>query len=464
MTTLPAPGPLAQILFPDLDLGDARRDRRFAALVETLAIGAGRSLPALFPRAADYDACLRLFDAPQATHANILSTHQVAVLDRLEAVTTPVLVIHDATHLDFSGHTTLEPDNGPIGNGGGRGWIAHQVLAVNPADRTVYGLLAQILHTRPESTKGEKVAVRRARKDRETRLWIDALDEIGPTPAHATWIDLMDRGADAFEVLWELTDRGRTFIVRSAHNRALGAGPSDEAATDKLHDSIRAQPAAAQWELDIPGRAGRPARTAALSAVAREAVLRPPQVRKGEYPRVPVRLTVVRVWEADPPAGVTPLEWILLTNRPAATPEQIRQVADYYACRMQIEEYHKAQKTGAQIEGCQFQSGKKLQAFIAVVSVVSVVLMNLRLAARDPVRGAQPATAAVPAPWVAILQRLKVRAKPLETIRDFWIHLAWLGGYMRDKPDRDPPGWQTIWRGWLKFQTVLHYELSTPKM
>lgn len=464
MTALPPPRQLAQVLFPDLDLGDVRRDRRFADIVDTLATATGPSLPALFPRAADYDACLRLFDAPTATHAHILAAHQLAVLEQLEAVTTPVLLIHDATHLDFSGHTTLEPDNGPIGNGGGRGWIAHQTIAVNPADRTIYGLASQILHTRPESTKGEKVAARRARKDRETRLWIDALDEIGPPPASANWIDVMDRGADTFEVLWELTDRHRTFIVRSAHNRALGGGPSDAAATEKLHDAIRAVPAVAAWELDIPGRGGRPRRTAQLSVAWAGAVLRPPQVRKGNYPRAPVPITVVRVWEANPPEGAAPVEWLLLTNRPVATVEQARRVVEYYACRWHIEEYHKGQKSGARIESCQFQSGKKVGALIAVRSVVSVMLMNLRLAARDPVRGSQPAAAAVPAAWVAILERLKVRAKPLVTVRDFYVHLAWLGGYMKDNPDRDPPGWQTLWRGWHTFHTILNYELSTPKM
>ena len=114
-----APLQLGQALFPDLDLGDARRDRRFAEVVDALATGVGRSLPAIFPRAADYDACLRLFDGPTATHAHILAAHQLAVLDRLESITTPVLLIHDATHLDFSGHTTLLDDTGPIGNGGG---------------------------------------------------------------------------------------------------------------------------------------------------------------------------------------------------------------------------------------------------------------------------------------------------------------------------------------------------------
>lgn len=461
---LPPPRELASTLFPDLDLGDTRRQRRFAAIVDSLATAAGQSLPTIFPDPADYDACLRLFDSPRATHANILAAHQVAVLNHLESVITPVLLIHDGTHLDFSGHSTLDADTGPIGNGGGRGWIAHQTIAVNPANRTVYGLVSQILHTRPESTKGEKVAVRRARKDRETRLWIDALSEIGPAPASANWIDVMDRGADTFEVLWELTDRRRQFIVRSTHNRVLDAGPSDQPAPEKLHDQVRSLPAVATWTLELPDRPGQPRRVVRLLAAAYHTELRPPQVRRGNYPKKPVPITVVRVWEANPPEGVAPLEWFLLTNLETTTAEAIAQVADYYACRWQIEEYHKAQKSGATIEGCQFQSGKKVQAFIAVVSVVSVLLLNLRLAACDPTRGEQPASTAVPVAWLAILERLRVRKKPLVTVRDFWVHLAWLGGYMKDKPDRDPPGWLTLWRGWRKLHTILQYELSTPKM
>lgn len=463
MTPLPDPSQLAHQLFPDLDLGDARRDRRFARVVEALVTGTG-SLPARFPRPADYDACLRLFDAPTATHERILAAHQADVLDRLETLATPVLLIHDATQLDFSGHTALAADNGPIGNGGGRGWIAQQTVALDPGTRTVYGLVAQILHTRPESTASESVAARRARTDRETRLWIDALDELGPVPAGAQWIDVMDRGADAFEVLWELTDRHRQFVVRSTHNRALGPGRSDERAEHKLHDTVRACPAAARWELELPARTGRPRRTARLAGAAVRAVLRPPQVRKGNYPRVPLEVTVVRVWEPDPPAGTAPLEWVLLTNVEVTTGAQLRRVADWYACRWQIEEFHKVQKTGAAVEGCQFQSGTKVRAFIAVMSVVSVMLMNVRQVLRDVTRFEEPAARVVPAAWVALLSRLKVRGGAVETVGQFGAHLAWLGGYMRDHPERDPPGWQTLWRGWLKLHAIRRYELSTPEM
>lgn len=462
----PAPSvpaaPVAADLFPDLDLGDVRRNRRFHAVVDTLLAGAGAPLPALFPDAA-YDACLRLFNAPQATHANILAAHQIAVLQRLEPLTTPVLLLHDATLLDFSGHASLHDDTGPIGNGGGRGWVAHQSLAVDPVHRTVYGLVSQILLTPPKSNPEESVAQRRARKDRHTRLWSQALDEIGPAPATATWIDIMDRGADTFEVLWELTHRRRQFIVRSRHNRALGGGRTDEVAREKLHDRVRSLPALSTWTLEIAGRSGRPPRRAQLAASSTTAVLRPPHVQKGEYPRESLSITLVRVWETDPPAGVVPLEWFLLTNRPATMAAQVREVADFYACRMQIEEFHKAQKTGAAIEGCQFRTGKKMQAFVAVVSVVSVVLLNLRLAGREGAGGELPATSVVPKSWVRLLERIKVRRKPLESVRDFWVHVAWLGGYMKDRPERNPPGWQTLWRGWVKFQLLLQYELSTPK-
>ncbi len=84
-----------------------------------------------------------------------------------------------------------------------------------------------------------------------------------------------------------------------------------------------------------------------LSAAACPAELRPPHVKKGIYRDEPVAVTAVRIWEADPPPGAEALEWILLTGEPADTPERLRGIGDWYACRMQVEEYHKAQKSGA---------------------------------------------------------------------------------------------------------------------
>src|SRR6476659_10049379 len=106
--------PTADQLFPDLAFGDVRRDRLFGTVVRTVAERPGASLPQLFPNPTRYHAVLNLLHGPRCTHGAVLAAHAAAVLDGLEARAGPVLFIHDATHLDFSGHTTLADDLGPI--------------------------------------------------------------------------------------------------------------------------------------------------------------------------------------------------------------------------------------------------------------------------------------------------------------------------------------------------------------
>ena len=454
----------AQVLFPDLVLGDVRRDRRFETVVRAIAENPGASLPQLFPKPSDYNACLRLFDSPHCTHAEILGAHQEATLNAMERHVGPVLLIHDTTTLDFSGHATLEDDLGEIGNGGGTGWIGHQTLAVDPNTRQAFGLVSQILHVRETAAKGESVAAKRDRTSRESLLWQRGLDEIGPSPADAHWIDVCDRGADAFEFLQQLADRKRRFVVRSTHNRALGSDRSDAKSKDLLHDRLRALPATTRWELEIPAKTGKSKRTARLSAAAGRFELRPPHVKKGNYRDEAVTANAIRIWEAEPAAGVEALEWILLTNEPIETPEQLREAVGFYECRMQIEEFHKVQKSGAQVEGCQVQSATKMAAFVAVLSVVSVALLNVRLAIRDPRTAARPAEEFVPAAWVEVLRRYRGGAKKAWTVRDFWVELARLGGYQKN-PLKNPPGWITLWRGWSTLQPLIRYHhLSMAEM
>ena len=452
-----------RFLFPDLHLGHETRNARFRKVVRAVAENPGASLPQLFPNRNDYNACLNLFDSPSCSHRAILEAHQVAALDAMERHAGVVLLIHDGTVLDFSGHATLERELGEIGNGGGLGWVSHQSVAVDPADRTVFGLASQILHVREKVAKGESVAAKRDRKSRESLLWQKALDEIGPTPAGASWIDVGDRGADIFEFLQQLGDRGRRFVVRSTHNRALGAGPSEAKAEGLLHDRLRAAPATARWELLIPTKTGKPGRVARLSAAAIRAELRPPHVKFGNYRDEPVPVGAVRIWEADPPPGAEALEWLLLTGDAVDTPDRIRTIGDWYACRMQIEEFHKVQKSGAQVEGCQVQSAAKMAAFAAVLSVVSVGLMNLRLAIRDPETANRPAEEIVPAVWVEVLGRYQLGRAVRWTAGEFWVALARLGGYQKN-PLKHPPGWITLWRGWRTLHPLVRYHnLSIPK-
>lgn len=452
------PGAFADRAFPDLDLGDARLNRRFARVTQAALEHPAEPLPDKFHDPAGYAGCLRLLHHPAVTHEALLSCHQVAVLDRLEAHPGVVLFLHDTTDLDFSGHATLAGALGQIGNGGGRGFLCHNSLAVDPDTRLVFGLASQVLHVRPAVGPNEPVADKRARADRESRLWLRGVDHIGPAPAGRTWVHVADRGADTFEFLQALADRRAEFVIRSAHDRALDveAGAGEPA---RLHDWLRTRPAQTGWVIDVGTRPGQPARSARACAAAHRVAVRPPHVRKGEYRREPLAVWAIRVWEADPPAGADGLEWVLLTNRPADTPDRLRAAVGHYECRPLVEEYHKGQKTGAGIERLQLRDVTSLKAAIALLSVVAVALVNLRVAGRDPGRAAEPARRHVPAVWVRVLSVWRHRAERELTVAEFTLALARLGGHLNRKAD-GPPGWLTLWRGWERLHTMLEYEMS----
>jgi endonuclease/exonuclease/phosphatase family metal-dependent hydrolase len=133
--------------FSGLELGDARLSRRLPVLVNQLLEHATGTIPEKFSRPADREAFYRLCNAEGVTHASVLTTHFSNTLQLLQQATTYRLVIHDATNLDYSNHKSLK-SLGQIGNGGGRGYLVHNSLVVDPKNRNVLGLASQMLHTR----------------------------------------------------------------------------------------------------------------------------------------------------------------------------------------------------------------------------------------------------------------------------------------------------------------------------
>ncbi len=90
----------------------------------------------------------------------------------------------------------------------------------------------------------------------------------------------------------------------------------------------------------------------------------------------------VRVWEPEPPAAVEAIDWLLLSNVVVADEAGAWEKVDWYACRVVVEEYHKAMKTGVSVEELQLTTRGRLEAAIAVLSVVAVVLLAVRDAGR----------------------------------------------------------------------------------
>ena len=100
--------------------------------------------------------------------------------------------------------------------------------------------------------------------------------------------------------------------------------------------------------IDLPANPGRPARQAVLALRACEISLkRPKRNHPAEAAKLPktVTLTLVEAREVDPPVGVTPVHWRLLTTHKVATLADALQITHFYRQRWTIEQVFRTMKT-----------------------------------------------------------------------------------------------------------------------
>src|SRR6202158_5130375 len=364
--------------FGNAPLGHKSRTAALVKIANLIHRHPGDTLPKKLHSPKDYKSMDRLVNRPEGTHAAVLHSHRELTLAKMRALQRPVLIVHDTTELDYSGLHSMA-DLGPIGNGGGRGLLCHNSLAIDPKDKTVIGLVNQRLHQRVAVGKKEGVKAKRQRLSRESRLWTQAALEIEPAPAGSLWVDVADRGADLFEFLAQEVAHHRHFVVRSCSSRAIDVGHNAGAGEKQLlHSYARSLPLRGRERIQVSAREKRPERQATVGVAWAAVQVLPPHVRRGDYEKRPLSLWGGRVAVVNPPAGVPPVEWILLTDVPVKNVAEAWERVRWYSCRWVVEEYHKGQKTGCAMEKLQFTSRQALEPMIALLSVVAVTLLNLR--------------------------------------------------------------------------------------
>lgn len=442
--------------FGSVDLGHKARNRSFERVVTQICRHPGGTLPDKLSDPNDYIAMDRLMNRPETTHESVLAGHCQQTIAKMEACTGVVLILHDTTVLDYSGLKAV--GLAAVGNGNGSGYLCHNSLAVDPSNRNVLGLVSQILHQRVPAPAREGVKAKRERKTRESRLWSRAVLAAPITPASKRWVDVCDRGADLFEFLATEQRLGRTCVVRSAYNRRVLIGHDGHGEKKLLHDYLKTLPAVGEVRSkEIYDRVLEKQRTAKLRVAYAAVEILPPHVKKGQYEKKPIRAWAVRVWEESPPANGAALEWFLVCLEPVTTAADAWERSDWYACRWILEEYHKAKKTGCRIEDLQFHTEDALQPMIAILSVVAVMLLNLRQAAQRPDANERKAREIVDPIYEEVMRAWRYKGKrdgEEMSVREFYMSVARLGGHMNRKSDGFP-GWLTLWRGWQKLEAMV---------
>lgn len=455
--TASTPRSFGETMFGKAQLGDRRRTNRLVKLTDQLCRHPGGSLPEKLHSPKDLKALYRLCDCDDVTHQSLMAAVRPAVLTAIDEYDDTVLILHDGTELDYTSHKSLKEQLGQIGNGRGRGFLCHNSVAVKADSREVIGLLHQVLHHRVQAPKKETLAQRRTRQSRESRLWLLGVAHL---PADWRLVDVADQGADTFEFLEHEVHSGRRFVIRSHHARKSSAGHESSAATSTVHAYARTLPAIGGSSIEVaaqPRSGRRPERLAhraRLLISAAAIMVHPPHAKHGEHGREPLPMWVVRVWEPHPPKGAKAIEWFLLTNEPVNSLADAGRVIGWYQTRWVIEEFHKAMKTGCQIEDMQFTDTSRLEPMIALLSTVATTLLNLRAASQLPDATTRPAHKLIDSDYVDVLSGWRYHEVRELTVHEFFFALARLGGHQNRRSDKRP-GWIVLWRGWTMLQAML---------
>jgi Transposase DNA-binding/Transposase DDE domain len=435
----------SEVAGPSFD--DKRLSARLKLLVEQLAKAPGSSLPQSL-NSAELEAAYRFFSNVKVTPEDILAPHISATRSRCKA-REDYLVVHDSTTFSFrfdgerKGLGRIQPSNA----NSSQVLFAHVSLALaTDGTRQPLGIAAFKTWTRGSKPTG----VERKRWEQQFRVASAQLDGLKNA------IHLADREADSYDMFHELIKDGHRFVVRCQHNRKL------ETSSGILHLQDQLASLSSTVDREVPLSRRKPRRTeiyrkihparalrmATLSVAAASVQLLKPQKSRHAATQA---INVVRVWEANPPAGAAPIEWLLYTSEPIETPEQQLAIVDYYRARWTIEEYFKAIKTGCGFEKRQLQDFESLTNLLATFAPIAYRMLLLRSeVARAP---DHPASTLLSTDELDVLRargRLKLPVDP--TVRDAYLAIAALGGHIKYSGN---PGWLTLARGYQKLALLV---------
>jgi len=267
---------------------------------------------------------------------------------------------------------------------------------------------------------------------------------------------MADREGDVYET-FALRPPGVDLIIRAQQDRTLANGAL-------LSRCLDDAPELGRETVDLPAGPGRRARTAVLALRACPIEIKAPKRPGADNATLPARVALgfVEAREVDPPPGVEPAHWLLLTTH--ATPDfaAARQIVSWYRQRWTIEPLFRIMKTqGFDIEASRVEEGGPFENLVAATLIAAVQVLQMARerdgAAERPLTDVfslddEPAMAAICAQLEGQTARQRNPHAPRTLAWGAWICArlgGWTGYYGK-------PGPITLHRGRLRLMQILH--------
>lgn len=444
--------------FSGIRWGDRRLEKRFVETAEKLSKQPLDSIHKACGSWADTKAAYRLFANEKVKAGGILSSHQEKTMQRMQGQER-VLAVQDTSTLNFGERIkTRDQGLGPVGKKDDPqsfGFIMHTTLAVSLKGVSL-GILDQQIWAREKERKGLNSAKHKPMEKRESYKWFKAMKESAQwAPPGTQLIHVSDRESDIYEYLVFAEQQKASYLVRAHLDRLVR-----DQSFYPLGTVLEKQPICLKQEIEVPAKKnGEAARTARVGIRFQEIELHPPPRRspfeKKQGPLPPLQLSAVLVKEIDPPARVTPLEWMLLTNVKVTTATEAEERVNWYRMRWHIETFHKVLKSGCGVEACQLEGAERLKKYLSLFSVIAWRLYWMTHLSRQ-VPEASCSQLLESSEWKALYCRMKRTRTPPEQpplLREAVRWIAQLGGFLARKGDGEP-GPTVIWRGWQRLADI----------
>ena len=311
----------------------------------------------------------RFFASPRVTTAKIIegwSTQTGAA-----CIGRHILAIQDTSEVRFPTPALRRRGLGPVKKGNCHGVLVHAMVAVDAEDGACLGLVGGDVWTRP----GLVSTPRRQRPlaDRESARWLDTAAQAKPVLHAAAMVTVVDdREGDIYAKWASLPQANFHLLSRAGQDRSLAGGGMLLAAAATFA-------VVGRRSIELPGREpGQAKRTAVVELRYGEVeACRPLHERDRSLPET-IRLRLVDVREIDPPAGVEPLHWRLLTTHAITDAVAAWQIVDWYRMRWLIEQLFRVMKTqGLQLEDSQIASAERLLKLAAAATKAACIDIQL---------------------------------------------------------------------------------------
>jgi hypothetical protein len=449
--------------------GNPKLQNRFKTVLDSMSHKPSLKFPAGCKGPPEVRAAYRFLDNEHVTFSAILGPHQDATRARIREQTV-VLIPQDTTELDLTRPHEVLVGAGPLNDTARVGFYNHVGLAMTP-EHLVLGVVDAAIWARDplefDTDADQKRAERRAKpiEDKESFRWVEgyrAACQVAQAAPETQIISLADSEGDVYEYILEAQAtagvRKASFIIRACQNRAVV--PSDPDSSSEviplLRERVARTPVRAERTLEIRARDGqatdprkrkqpRESRTAVVDIRAARVTLRGPARPGGKLPDVEVN--AVLVTERNVPPGVEPVEWLLLTDLPIDTVDEVLRVVDYYTCRWQIEIYFRVLKSGCKVEESQLEKATRFEPYLALNLIVAWRVMHLMMLGRDCPD--LPCDVALDDDeWRAVYATVTQQAPPAEppSMQTMVRLIGSLGGWLGRKCDGEP-GPKAMWVG-----------------